>query len=940
MFIRRSNLKLFNIKKIYNEKDTNVCIEYMLSNSEIMNMLKITSPSLYFLIEKKKDKENIIENSKIKFSLQKYFLRMCSRAVNYDLLGAVSNEKISCDYIRISISSEWLNDFTDKMNFYQKSNSNLMLYLNNNLLNFKYYYLLHGFSRKNKTQQTIKINKNTILGNVVEYIIECDKRIEYKDLYNILKEYNLSDSTTKMMIDSLFSNEIINSDIMFSYRDCENISCLLNFKEYYLDMEHLIKDIICSFDKIKILKKLNDVNIQLINEFEKKMKILLGEFNYNRKILVYERYVSFDNYKIQMIDPDKLTILRYFNFITRDYNNIKYFCNQLIMKYGENFKKSLMKLIEEDDFVYEFIFDNKANDNNINFKKQVYEEYILRLIEKTLLKGEKILKITDENIFTIKNLLLDRKDSDLYEILVDCKFQVIKEKKYLASLAFSYPCGSFESKHIDIALNEAKDNTVVNYNLKTNYYPDVGRNFMKKETDINFFYSKDNETGLDDIFIGLHNGELYLEDYKKGLKVIPQFQSLADLTYGTENMIAKFLNELGRFIMLPPINLFSNSFLKLPYMPRIEIDDFILSKERWIFNVYSQKKIDRKLFIQEFKFFVQEYKIPNNVCINIDGEELPVCINTTLGEDILYQSFQKHNYLILTEYFYDKYNSEYFVEYIQDIKFPGKKYKQNDVNNEYILENTEISGYDTFIIIIKKSVNDILQVLYRLHDYMINQQIKYFYVNYFEDERKSIRLRIYKESENYNIKDIFSILYELQKENFINYFYIGPYHNELNRYGGIAVSKIINNIFIFDTLNSIQYFKKEKRDKQYLVAYIVITIMKYFYVITSDLLNEFYKKYIRKNYAELYRKEINNAKIDNYLSLIMDENIEYIDLLNNYYLYTNEKQMDLREKLEIILSVVHMICNRRFVSGVEEEQVYYFVYKELSRMLYKNGGKL
>lgn len=931
LYIRTGNLKLDVIDNIYSETNGDSYLLNLLNMEGFMNTIKISSPSLFCSIIADED---FIHNNSIKFSLVKYALRMSSRSVNYDLFGNLSSDKFNQTVIKASFSTNWIDMFLRKTIKY----CNLDMTYNRNILELDEYYFLHSYSHTQRKNKNIKINRNSFLGKIVENFISKNI-LTYKELYDVVYYKLKVNEKTESIIDYLIDNSILFFDFNSYTKD-------LKLKEYTsiminnIENNNVYSDLIGMYQKIKYMDKLTEEKISIINDVERLMEDIFTqnqiEALQSPKKLIYEPYKQCSPEKLaeehNINKIGDLKFLRLMNVLDDWFATINLFETSLIQKYGEYFEISFKKLLAEDSLLREIIFDkNMVKNSSV---KQDVTLLLNNIVLEAILSGKSVN--LDEKYVTELSQLLETglyKKKKIYSLDVDVKYQLLNDKLFLTPIAFGFPEHSFISKYTELKCTQT--NSVYAYmNLKTNFNTDVGRNYVDADNVIDFYGFEDNGITIDKLIIGHDELGIYLKDSVRGKKVIPVFCSFADLKYDCENKIAFFLQQLGRYIMMPPVNFLEHCNINFPVLPRICCGDIILSKKRWYFNKAS---VSKDQFVKNLGDFITRHNLPNKVCLYHNGEEMPIFFNSNHGIDITYQYFHKYNFVVFTEYFFDKLKEDYFTEYIDKVHFEGEDFNVEVDKSIKILEELTLSEYETFIIILEELLYDKLILMDIISSYLEKEFYKFFFINYIDDGVPSIRLRIRKFTGNYSQETLINFLIKLQQEGKIRYFYLGKYYNELERYGGSEYKVLINEIFEIDSKISIEMLSIMQHRNENIIAYTLL-FFKEFYEDIDEAIKSF-ERYSwtnenAKNYAKILRSDINIERIKFFMENknVTDKEM-FIKLAN---LSKNLKlKKSKRSKVDNVLhSLVHMSFNRKDISGIEESKMLWFIKKILIRIKY------
>lgn len=449
---------------------------------------------------------------------------------------------------------------------------------------------------------------------------------------------------------------------------------------------------------------------------------------------------------------------------------------------------------------------------------------------------------------------------------------------------------------------------------------------------------------LNDLLIGYDPriDRLYIKSRKfnKKIKVVSDNM----LNPLANSNIANILLWISRAYYLHPLDfIIQLKEIDFEYMPRIRYGNVILQEEIWQIKRDNFSE-DKKIFIEQLKKWCHDLKVPKYVYISSQDRRIIVC---SQNEDFFENIFKKINsQKIVTlegceikeiDELIAKNEKEehYFSELVIPLKLCGysdknkivKKMKPDPISfcDEKRIKYMGDDGWIFFSIYIEEARSNefIGEYVYRFISRIENKIEKWFFIRY-SDPKYHIRLRL-KVKKNL----MQEILLEYQKwyKNVrtmgISYEYsITPYNQEIERYGNVKSIGMAEKVFWADSILVAKicniYTRILKSDE----GKAVCVEGCYLLLRNCQLSDEDIEKILEPvSFKEIGKKEFLKNKI--VYEKILEQGI-YADKL--YQEYSNRKKeiegyinlINREEKLgtlynekkDIILSLVHMFCNR------------------------------
>lgn len=538
----------------------------------------------------------------------------------------------------------------------------------------------------------------------------------------------------------------------------------------------------------------------------------------------------------------------------------------------------------------------------------------------------------------------------------------------------------------ELPMSGRASNVTLNNNFR-DYELALGTNYSGKKLKIR----------IDDIYVGLdENNRFYLKSKSLNKKILITSNHMLN-TAGDSN-ICKFMREISqesRIGIFDP--LFENNFGNLDYIPRICYKNIVISPESWKIrkDIFNFKNKNLNLEIENLNKFINDFNIPQFVYAGKDDNRLLLNLKNKDHMMILISEIKKSNdYLFIREPEFmidniwinnplkDKYISEFVFSLVLNTKSELLKKESNFNSSISIKTKSDISKnksdittysneristlFDDWICfkfyIQKNRTNEFLSVeLDSLCNDLLSKKFikKFFYIRY-ADPNYHIRFRIKKEK----LIDLTQIFNEVKQ--WINRqkdigimikFTIDEYYKELERYGGIESFTQVEDVFYYDSLVSIELLKlmnsnKLSLNKDIIKCINMIGIMDGFGISFKEQNDLFQYLFDRHLFKDRFRKSSkdfiyycdnrydweNLKNCEDGLTIYNIINMRKL-ALNNYFKKideVDEKGNLTNSKENIIMSIIHMSCNRLLDSRDEEQLIMHLVRHCLHSLKYYN----
>lgn len=874
----------------------------------------------------KKDQNNL------KVTLTNYLKRMHTRSTPFGLLATVNvydNDNINGNKSinkkkKVRPSLEWLNTLYLKVIKRDDVFYNLQFSINPQVYKVGYRYKLLLDSKN------ISVRENDLL-NLIFNPPYSNKSFNFHEIFDEFKTHkNINADCIKSIILSLIKLGFIRTNIEPDLVNCNYFSILIDILE-----ENKLKL------KLKFIQK-------LINKYEEKcigegINTYLQIIKEMSSICTSKEYLSIDLFTNEEIEVPKqeiaklTTMLNYIASITPSINQfplIDKYLNKFVNKFGYDAEISIKELLnpiiglgspyqnsnEQRDIkdfpqkIYKFIFDNfnknKIDIRNLNHDYQVspntYDSF--NIIFQKLKKGWKVIPNVGSNCMikangrfvyglNIKNLKL-RKNSnveyvELTELPKDLKVANIEE--------VNSSCDYFTNTQLNNSIRSK------NYIDLNDIYVKVIRNELKDKF---IFFSKKLRKELKFTCSNMVNYPYYHSDI---------FRFLMDVSFYDQDNIFSIMNTFN--------------YLELHHIPEINYGDIILVPERW--NIWKEDISNTNL-----QNLINKFDIPQLVYLEEEDHNLLIDFNNDNDIEFLKKQLQSHRKVTLTRV-YDTTNKEFVFSVEKNIA-NNDKYIQNNIQTSY-KSNVRVfmPGSDWIYITVFTEEDVALSIIRDVYSQLIQalnrKQLidKTYYLKYYHENRPCLRIRFHSKNKK-NImelyKEIFSWIHYLKQHNFSNNIQINTYKREIERYGGKENIDKYERYFYTDSLWCIKTLCLINQNKC-LKDFINVLSTTFYVINLCGSINQakkslkLFKNHSDKEYQHKYRKEIYPY---------FTEHIDLVKKIYNSFSSLNEKKV---EDSNILDSLIHMHCNRLFISHFDEGKFLYLVSRMVDTIYYLEKDK-
>jgi thiopeptide-type bacteriocin biosynthesis protein len=487
--------------------------------------------------------------------------------------------------------------------------------------------------------------------------------------------------------------------------------------------------------------------------------------------------------------------------------------------------------------------------------------------------------------------------------------------------------------------------------------------------------SENNEIALNDISISVHDNEIFLYSKKLKKQIIPRL-GCAQNTSLLTSPIYKFLGAITDSYYLNTWDWRLMNSVK--YLPRVQYDNCILSKERWILT-YNNVFTSNIASLEDLKNYIEENRIIRNITLSLGGDNLlPIDLQNSRCLDILYKELKNKKRVILEECLYSSslkslvsnegnmWTNEICVPMFLNLKSNSTSFNEKgigDLNLESDENSVPLKLFPfrevLYLKIYFKGGINVDQVFTnKLCHFMLYleknfKDLKFFFIRYI-DPSYHFRLRFFMPKvAQFNIIEIFNDFFDSEiKSSIIADIKIDTYERELERYGGNIGVEVAENIFHWDSLCVLKLISwidtNNFTENKWLIAMAgVHSLLNDFSVVTRDRITslesirDYYlntvmnPKETKNSISLLYRK--NKQLIGEHLSDNVSK-MEYVTFYEERSYKT--KTLIAKLKSEKITfneaDYIHMFLNRFFETNqnLQELIIYHLLIIHYNSILY------
>lgn len=822
----------------------------------------ISSPEFYNEYKKNSNYINNENANKVGLTFAKYWLRSCSRCTPFGTFAGSTLISINKSNSKI-VQNKVCLDKVSTYKFHKRLDMSYVFELIDVLLRLPFIREQILFFPNNsiyKVDDRIRYVEYYIDNNIRKYqissvlnsnylqkIIELAKSgVFLSDLTQFLiKTENVTKEEANLFIDDLCSSQILIASIEPTITGLEPLEQLIT---------HLKKNTGCE----SIINKLNEVynllNIQSIGfDFFEKMEFALKELvpdlNTLKNTIQVDMYLST---KESLVDE------RMINSILKEVEDLKVLSIPISNSDLENFKVDFFKKYESAEMPLSLVLDSELG---IGYAGKKQED-----VGRSEFIDDLVLALDQNNSLKVHQNHLNRLSLVKYEEwnklnldIVELNEDDLKSLEHLSSkMIFSESCyliGSLlpKSQKLDCnnytfdisALGGASGGILLG---RFAYGDEEINNFLKeillkeKENDPNSIFAeivhlpqartgnillrpimrnyeipyvglsgidKDHQINVDDLYVSIKNGEIYLRSKKLNKRVKPRLTTAHNFS-DNSLPIYKFLCDLQNQNKAYVGVWDWGSLRGLKHLPRVIYKNLILHKATWKITEKDFDKLpkDKGDWRDFFSTFLKTNKIPKRVVIKKGDNDLLIDFEERVGLDLIVEHVKKYKQIQIEEFLFT--NNDYFVKdknnapFTNEIIIPiidvDKENRKPQNKNNQIRKDTfiEVNTRRTFFpgsewLYFKiysggKSIDTILATT--IHDFTVKGTSEklfehFFFIRYSDESGLHFRIRFYNSDIEKN-KELYLIFMRILNPHIdngiVDKVLIDTYNRELERY--------------------------------------------------------------------------------------------------------------------------------------------------------------
>lgn len=976
-------------------------IKEIVESNDLMGFIResllISSPSLYKTIDQETKERKKLNSRNI--GLYKYLTRATTRPTPFGLFAGVGLGKFSeagktkmiIDGNRynkdVKIDTLWLCNVIGMLETDDEILNKLQVRFNRNCyisgdrLKNPYYSnngsiaTAGNFVQENNIRFTqlidlIMNSSESFIGfnELTTLIVRAYEGIEIKKVHEILK--------------MLIKNEYLITELRLPTFCEDGLTHILNILEKAeVNDERVvklkeIKEAIVYYQKIR-----NPIDGErLLKDIYFRMRSIFEAKNYlevNKGISMKEHFLP------KVIQDDLTHFVNEFSKImvsNDDVHNLEKLISQFSEVYGRGVEIPLTEIIDENKFNGMQYIESSAK--KISNRENVIRGIVDERIQQALLKNHtrielKISDFPDEVLlnaipqkpksFDVNIILNYRKDGsrrlqigpNFGSHKAGCTFQRfsdVLDKALFSELSSIYKKEELvtEKEYVSIEGRElsisGRSNNLLN--RRKNYKHCLPIAFSDGHDELNHT--------IHDLYIGLSlDGKMYIFSRKlnKKCKIISDNM----LNMSANGKVLRFLKTIS--------NAYENSFFdrlsllhsnKYSYTPEITFENVVISPQKW---TIEPSKLDCKTFenfCRDFKALKKDYQLKDQVYLCDYDNRLLLQLESEECLQILYQTAKAKGKLELCEFendmienavTMDQFGRNYFTEIIcsmvsTDEKITDSSQKNMKLSRTLQDEQRILAPFEEGWVYLKlygigNRADDVICGLNEIVNALNCSQ--FFYIRYTDYGGNHLRIRFKFESEIAAINQYSMIsthLFELKERGMISKWILDTYEREFNRYGGAKQYNLIENLFFYDSMLSIELLKQFRLNEEadFDIVYILgmTSILAAFYPKLNDLYevldtavsknknrDEFQKKRLRlinlvecvlnKDYVLLDERLVN-------LVPLLQKRDDQLNIIRCALEVAEHEGRMCNELEHIVLSLVHMFCNRINGNSINEDK--------------------
>lgn len=686
----------------------------VLQNTILREAIHLASPELEIQLQKWQD-GLLTEQKKIErlqTSLLKYASRISSRCTPFGLFASCTSGTFA-DETKIEFHQEQSHTRSTRFDMSFLSQLQLELLKDKNIRNGLLFYpntslyaienhfryIEYTFKNKRREYSLEGFTSTEFIDLVIKEAASGKKIIE---LANYITDEEINQEEAIEFINELINNQILVSELELTVTGEDYFQKLLNKVQETPENGELLKWLLQLNEQLLFIdsKVGNDIsNYQEITELSK------NKFSdFNTKYLLQTD--SFSNLKTSTLNRDIIPQLKeaisLFSKISIAHTN-----NKL-----DTFKTNFRKRFDDAEIPLNVVLDseigisygdkkydnsNFLNDVPVGYSSGNYQQINWANFDYTMQQKLFAAFQNNETIITIKDSDIEKfkgkwNAPDTFSTLIEVISNAEKEQVYVTNVGGSsgaFLLGRFTNGDENL-FNLVQE--ILDYEQQVNsdkiiaeivHLPEARTgNILQRANNRNYeicylgnsSLDRSNQILIDDILVSVKYNKIVLRSKRLNKEIIPRLTNAHNFK-GNPLPIYEFLCDLQNQETKGGVGFYWNSvFLNLPYLPRVEYKNLILSKARWLITVSDFKKVFEE---EDILSSIQKWRLELNIPELVDFVErdnrLLVNFNNKDSVLMLLNTVKKKGSFVLEEFLFkdvakddDFYCNQYVVSFYKN----------------------------------------------------------------------------------------------------------------------------------------------------------------------------------------------------------------------------------------------------------------------------------
>lgn len=524
----------------------------------------------------------------------------------------------------------------------------------------------------------------------------------------------------------------------------------------------------------------------------------------------------------------------------------------------------------------------------------------------------------------------------------------------------------FDYQFSDLSKEEICELVYLPKNIRSG---NVTRDFTSTSKNISLHtssYDKKNEVKMTDILVGVENDRLYLRNLADNKKILVTSNNMLNPTIADNGI--RLIQEISLQDELSWSNFpWSEVYSQFSYVPQIEYKNIVIETELWKINKYvlelPNDKPTKEQFVSHFMEIQTKLQIPNVFYLQSADNRILVDITKQVYIDLIYKKYNQLGEIVIRgieagENLKSICDGEKPVEVVIPFFRIPKDSTETKVNTRIsnkIHDGNNFAPFENWIFYKIYCSNDNEEEVIKFVDYFIEElsaeiPIDISYFMRYSDPLPHIRLRIKADKQHiFEIAERFNrFISPLQHSKLVSKYIIDTYYPENERYGGQELMPLAEQIFQIDSQVVVKLMTNDEQKEKIGVVSVLhylnsfgITFENQIKLLEASVGKESFTAEFKDKKTEYittvdsynnwhsFKKDEKNQKLIELMAQRQNAIQEYAKALSNSSNLTNYLE-------DIILSVIHLHCNRLFGTNREfERKIYFFALHTLKGQSYK-----